>query len=82
MSETAASAVVVRRAMSERMKKSLEMAVDKVERMAGQEKQAYREVDLCVCEWVGDYFHCGHAMLMSKTVADGNVRVREDEEVP
>ena len=44
MSETAA--VVVRRAMSERMKKSLEMAVDKVERMDGQEKQAFREVDL------------------------------------
>ena len=41
MSETAA--VVVRRAMSasERMKKFLEKAVDKVERMDGQEKQAF-----------------------------------------
>ena len=29
----------------------------------------FREVGLCVREWVEHYFHCGHAMLMSKTVA-------------
>ena len=28
----------------------------------------FREVGLCVCERVEDYFHCGHAMLMSQTV--------------
>ena len=52
MSKTVAD--VVRRAMSERMKRSLEKAVDKVERMDGQEKQVFREVDLCVCKWVED----------------------------
>ena len=52
MSETAA--VVVRKTLSGRMKKFLEKSVDKVERTDGQEKQAFREVDLCVCELVGD----------------------------
>ena len=45
---------MVRRALSGRMKKFLEKAVDKVERTDGQEKRAFREVDLCICELVGD----------------------------
>ena len=29
-----------------------------------------RGLGFCVCKLVGDWFHCGYAMLLSKTVAD------------